>query len=74
MPKRPASYETKDLKKLKVADLRAILESKGLDATGKKDELIEKVQASNDAPAPEPAPVPDLEPDPDSGSEPDPDL
>ena len=61
MPKRPASYETKDLKKLKVADLRAILESKGLDATGKKDELIEKVQASNDAPEPVPEPAPEPE-------------
>ena len=65
MPTTPASYETKDLKRLKVADLRAILESKGLDATGKKDELIEKVQASaNDAPEPAPAPAPAPEPEP----------
>ena len=59
MPTTPASYETKDLKKLKVADLRAILEAKGADSSGKKDELIAKIQASegpSDEPAPEPEP------------------
>ena len=65
MPTTPASYETKDLKKLKVADLRAILEAKGADSTGKKDELIAKIQASegpSDEPAPEPSPEPAPEP------------
>ena len=61
MPTTPASYETKDLKKLKVADLRAILEARGADSTGKKDELIAKIQAS-DEPAPEPSPEPAPEP------------
>ena len=65
MPTTPASYETKDLKKLKVADLRAILEANGADSTGKKDELIAKIQASqgpSDEPAPEPSPEPSPEP------------
>jgi len=36
MPTTPASYETKDLKKLKVADLRAILEAKERTRPGRR--------------------------------------
>ena len=37
--------DTPALKKMKVGDLRALLEERGLDSTGKKDLLVERLEA-----------------------------
>ena len=58
------------LKKLRVADLKGLLESRGMDSTGKKDDLVDRLAARGQAmeleeaatpaaaPAADPAPEP----------------
>ncbi len=59
-----AANGAEDLSKLKVADLKVLLKERGLKVSGKKQELIDRLEehAAAEAPKPPPAPTPRVTP------------